>query len=325
MRSPSTPIHDAAPAIERLAAAGLQARRHRQLGHLAARRARAPRARRSRSRPIVTAAAVGAAKPDPEAVPGCARAPRRRGRAAASTSATIPSTDVAGARAAGLSAVLVDRSGRAPDSLRRPRGARGAARGGCVTPPVARDPALRVPGIHLLFVAGVVLVSYVRRRRGAARPRPGATPTSSTRPISMLLAIVHLRRDRRPSVLWAARQTGDARRALGLVAPGLLADGDRARPRHRGRRAGRQRRAGADPARGADAAGPRPRLGAARRAWLPSSASCSRSWRSRSSGPSSRSCSSAACSRPASGGASGRSARRSSPPRSSRSRTSSRA
>ncbi len=53
----------------------------------------------------------------PEAVPGRARAARRRRRAAACTSGDDPVTDIAGARAAGLAAVLLDRSGRAPDSI----------------------------------------------------------------------------------------------------------------------------------------------------------------------------------------------------------------
>jgi putative hydrolase of the HAD superfamily len=65
---------------------------------------------------IVTAAAVGAAKPDP--------APFRVALEQLGVDAgrcvhvgDDPVTDVAGARAAGLSAVLIDRTGRAPDSL----------------------------------------------------------------------------------------------------------------------------------------------------------------------------------------------------------------
>ncbi len=65
---------------------------------------------------IVTAAAVGVAKPDPEPF----RVTLERLGAAPERCAHVgddPVTDVAGARAAGLAAVLVDRSGRAPESL----------------------------------------------------------------------------------------------------------------------------------------------------------------------------------------------------------------
>jgi putative hydrolase of the HAD superfamily len=65
---------------------------------------------------IVTAAAVGAAKPDP--------APFRVALEQLGVDAgrcvhvgDDPVTDVAGARGAGLTAVLIDRTGRAPDSL----------------------------------------------------------------------------------------------------------------------------------------------------------------------------------------------------------------
>jgi len=65
---------------------------------------------------IVTAAAIGAAKP--EARPFQA-ALERLGSDAARTVhvGDDPVTDIAGARAAGLSAVLLDRSGRAPGSI----------------------------------------------------------------------------------------------------------------------------------------------------------------------------------------------------------------
>jgi putative hydrolase of the HAD superfamily len=65
---------------------------------------------------IVTAAAVGAAKPDARPFQV---ALERLGAAAAQTVhvGDDPVTDVAGARAAGLSAVLLDRAGRAPESI----------------------------------------------------------------------------------------------------------------------------------------------------------------------------------------------------------------
>jgi putative hydrolase of the HAD superfamily len=65
---------------------------------------------------IVTAAAVGAAKPDPRPFQ---IALERLGADAAHCVhvGDDPVTDVAGARAAGLSAVLLDRSGRAPEAI----------------------------------------------------------------------------------------------------------------------------------------------------------------------------------------------------------------
>lgn len=65
---------------------------------------------------VVTAAAVGVAKPDPRPFHA---ALEQLGVEAARCMhvGDDPVTDVAGARAAGLSAVLIDRSGRAPDSL----------------------------------------------------------------------------------------------------------------------------------------------------------------------------------------------------------------
>jgi putative hydrolase of the HAD superfamily len=65
---------------------------------------------------IVTAAAIGAAKPDARPFQA---ALERLGSDAAQTVhvGDDPVTDIAGARAAGLSAVLLDRSGRAPDSI----------------------------------------------------------------------------------------------------------------------------------------------------------------------------------------------------------------
>jgi putative hydrolase of the HAD superfamily len=66
---------------------------------------------------VVTAAAVGAAKPDPRPFQV---ALERLGVEAAECVhvGDDPLTDVAGAEAAGISALLVDRSGRAADSLR---------------------------------------------------------------------------------------------------------------------------------------------------------------------------------------------------------------
>jgi len=66
---------------------------------------------------IVTAAAVGAAKPDMRPFQ---TALERLGVSAEQCMhvGDDPVTDIAGARAAGLSAVLLDRSGRAPDSIR---------------------------------------------------------------------------------------------------------------------------------------------------------------------------------------------------------------
>ena len=65
---------------------------------------------------VVTAAAVGAAKPDPAPF----RVALDRLGVAADRCVHVgddPVTDMAGARAAGIAGLLVDRSGRAPDSL----------------------------------------------------------------------------------------------------------------------------------------------------------------------------------------------------------------
>jgi putative hydrolase of the HAD superfamily len=106
---------DAKPAIDGLAAAGLKlavvANWDVSLPDVLARLALA-----ERFEVIVTAAAVGAAKPDPKPFTA---ALERLGVEAAQCLHVGDDlvTDIAGARAAGLSAVLVDRSGRAPDSL----------------------------------------------------------------------------------------------------------------------------------------------------------------------------------------------------------------
>jgi membrane protease YdiL (CAAX protease family) len=86
-----------------------------------------------------------------------------------------------------------------------------------VTPPVARDPALRVPGTHLLFVAGVLLLSTVV----LGVLQHALVPTTANviySPTTMLLTIASYAAIG-AAVLWAAWQTGDPRRALGLVAP----------------------------------------------------------------------------------------------------------
>jgi membrane protease YdiL (CAAX protease family) len=86
-----------------------------------------------------------------------------------------------------------------------------------VSPPVAHDPSLRVPGSHLLIVAGLVIASYftVGAAQYALVPRNADIVYS---PTAMLLTIA-LYGAIAASVLWAARQTSDARRALGLVRP----------------------------------------------------------------------------------------------------------
>jgi membrane protease YdiL (CAAX protease family) len=86
-----------------------------------------------------------------------------------------------------------------------------------MTPPVARDPSLRVPGTHLLLVACVVLVTSVIL--GAVQHAFVSTDADIVySPVSMLLAIVTYC-TWGAAVLWAAGQTGDIRRALGLVRP----------------------------------------------------------------------------------------------------------
>jgi putative hydrolase of the HAD superfamily len=106
---------DAQPALGALAAAGLKlavvANWDISLPGVLARLGLA-----DRFEVIVTAAAVGAAKPDPKPFQAALK------RLAVEPAECVhvgddPLTDVAGARAAGLASVLVDRSGRAPDSL----------------------------------------------------------------------------------------------------------------------------------------------------------------------------------------------------------------
>jgi membrane protease YdiL (CAAX protease family) len=86
-----------------------------------------------------------------------------------------------------------------------------------VTPPVVDDPRLQVPATDLLVVGGVALVATVLA--GAAHSvlisgdddfiySPGAMAIVIVTYVAMGAAAV-----------WAARRTGDARRALGLVAP----------------------------------------------------------------------------------------------------------
>lgn len=106
---------DAKPAIDELAAVGLRlavvANWDVSLPDVLARLGLA-----ERFEAIVTAAEVGAAKPDPAPF----QAALERLGVEAGQSVHVgddPVTDIAGARAAGFSAVLVDRSGRAPDSL----------------------------------------------------------------------------------------------------------------------------------------------------------------------------------------------------------------
>jgi membrane protease YdiL (CAAX protease family) len=86
-----------------------------------------------------------------------------------------------------------------------------------MTPPVARDPGLRVTGGNLLIVAGFVIVAYFAV--GAAQYALVAknadiiySPTAMLLTIALYGAIA-------AAVWWAASQTSDARRALGLVAP----------------------------------------------------------------------------------------------------------
>ena len=86
-----------------------------------------------------------------------------------------------------------------------------------MTPPVAGDPGLRVPGNHVLIVAAWVIISYL----AVGAVQFALVPTNVDivySPTAMLLTIA-LYGSIGASVLWAARQTTDARRALGLVAP----------------------------------------------------------------------------------------------------------
>ena len=86
-----------------------------------------------------------------------------------------------------------------------------------MTPPVALDPSLRVPGSNVAIVAGFVVASYfaIGAAQYALVPKNADVIYS---PTAMLLTIA-LYGAIGAAVLWAARQTSDARRALGLVPP----------------------------------------------------------------------------------------------------------
>lgn len=86
-----------------------------------------------------------------------------------------------------------------------------------MSPPVATDPGLRVPGSNLLIVAGLVIASYF----AVGAVQYALVPSNADivySPTAMLLTIA-LYGAIAAAVLWAARQTSDARRALGLVRP----------------------------------------------------------------------------------------------------------
>ena len=230
---------DARPALARSPTRGPAPRRRRQLGRLAARRARAPRARRAlrRDRDRGRGRRREARS---RAVSRRTRAPRGRGVATVHVG-DDPATDVAGARAAGLDgrAARPQRRARA-DALADLSQLRGAARGGGMTPPVADDARLRVPGDR-----------SPRRRRGRAR-RHGARRGGRQRvrrPQGRLRLLAGAR------WRWSSRPTRDGRRGrLGGPAHGrctararpgraaLLATRGRARAPDRARRTRRQRR-----------------------------------------------------------------------------------
>jgi membrane protease YdiL (CAAX protease family) len=86
-----------------------------------------------------------------------------------------------------------------------------------VTPPVARDAGLRVPGSNLAIVGGFVVVSYFAIGAAQYALVPEHTDIIYS-PAAMLLTIA-LYGAIGAAVLWAARQTSDPRGALGLVAP----------------------------------------------------------------------------------------------------------
>ncbi len=86
-----------------------------------------------------------------------------------------------------------------------------------MTPPVAEDPALRVPALHLLLVAGVALVAGVlaAAAQNAFVPddqefiySPGSMALTGATYVAMGAAVI-----------WVARQTGKPLATLGLVAP----------------------------------------------------------------------------------------------------------
>ena len=174
-----------------------------------------------------------------------------------------------------------------------------------MTPPVARDPSLRVPGTQPADRRGLRDRLVLRRRRGAVRARPEQRRHH-------LLADGDaaddraLRGDRRVRALGRAADERRAARARPRRA-GLVAARRRPRARDRGRRARGERGCWSR------SCTPRASRGSLRtRRGRPALSAGHRrgarvSWRSRWSARSSRSCSSAACSPRPSASASGRS------------------
>ena len=220
---------DARPALEQLAAAGLKlgvvANWDISLHDVLARVGLA-----GAFEAVVTAAAVGAAKPASAAVRSRAEESRRRSVAVRPRRRRSRH----GRRRRGG-----DRHLRAPDRPQRPRSqthcaisrSSPAARGDDVTPPVARDPGLRVPGNLVLIVTAWVIISYL----AVGAVQFALVPTNVDivySPTAMLLTIA-LYGSIGAAVLWAARR--DHRRAPRARPrrPALVATRRRPRTRRR--------------------------------------------------------------------------------------------
>ena len=86
-----------------------------------------------------------------------------------------------------------------------------------MTPPVVHDPSLRVPAMDVLVVGGVALVATVAAAGAHSLLISGDDDFIYSPGAMSLVIFTYLAMG--AAAIWAARRTGDARRALGLVAP----------------------------------------------------------------------------------------------------------
>jgi uncharacterized protein len=86
-----------------------------------------------------------------------------------------------------------------------------------VTPPVVQDPSLRVPATDILIVGGVALVATVAAGLAHSVLISGDDDFIYSPGAMALVMLTYVAMG--AGAIWAARRTGDARRALGLVAP----------------------------------------------------------------------------------------------------------
>lgn len=86
-----------------------------------------------------------------------------------------------------------------------------------MTPPVVHDPSLRVPATDVLIVGGVALLATVAAAGAHSLLISGDDDFIYSPGAMCLVIFTYLAMG--AAAIWAARRTGNARRALGLVAP----------------------------------------------------------------------------------------------------------